>query len=135
MKLDHKAIRIISIVLLSLAFLNSAIYGPGRGLCLVPPDEPWSNAISLVESATFLLLLIGTSILKKNPRASTVILAVALVGRITFELKVSLLKELWMVGPHAYFHPASLIFLAMYYVAGFVLPALWLIDGWKSRKA
>ena len=134
MELDHKVIRITAIALLALAFLNSAMYGPGRGMCLVPPDEEWSDFIAFTEAVTFLLLLIGTSILKKCPRASTLILTAALTGRIIYELKISVLKELWALGLDAYLHPMSLFFLVTYYVAGFILPALWVIDSWNKRK-
>lgn len=120
--------------------LHAIIYGPGRGLTLIPYDEDWSGLAAVIRVAAYSLFLLGGLACKKHLKTAILLLAAGLIFRGTLEVFISAIKYLYqgvtfqkVCDNIPGFLKLSSEILVFYWFA-FILPALLLFDCNRLRK-
>ncbi len=113
--------------------LHAFVYGPGRGITLIPPDDPLAEVLALGRLGVYVCFFLAAIVLPdRGAAAALLFLGVGLVGRCILELKVSVAKHLF---PYRDLEAGWLILTVVFYFVSFVVPFLVFLDCRRALRA
>lgn len=121
--------------LAAILLLHAIVYGPGRGITMIPAGNELSEPLYWLRMLVYGLFLAGALVAARNPLLAGALLAGGLLGRIVLEYFLSALRE-WIANFPMYTMGES-AFVATFYLVSFVLPAALCSDSfrvWKFRN-
>jgi hypothetical protein len=125
-------LRLFVIVGSSILLLYAMVYGPGRGLTLILADDDRASRFHITRIAVYMLFLAGGITSAKRPLLASILLAMGLIGRAMLETTVSLGRQ-WMAY-FTEFTPGESIFVPVFYMLSFALPALLCLDSFRAWR-
>lgn len=106
--------------------LNAMIYGPGRGLTIIPGGDPATVLWDILRVYVYVMFLAGSIESFRFPRLAATLLFAGLVGRCVLEFRFSLVKLLLEKDASPELNESLLI--GGFYLISFVIPATLFLD-------
>lgn len=119
----------------SILLIHAVVYGPGRGLTLIPADHEHAQFLYVTRITVYLLFLVGASTSVRRSLLVWIPLTIGLIGRSILETSISLGRE--SVAHFSSLTFGAAVFVLVFYLLSFALPALLCMDSfreWRSRQ-
>lgn len=120
----------------AILLLHAFVYGPGRGITMIPEGNELSELLYCLRMLVYGLFLAGALVCVKRPLLASALLAGGMLGRVVMEYFLSALQE-W-IGHFSAYTLGGSAFIATFYLVSFVLPAALCSDSfrvWRMRRA
>ena len=102
------------------------IHGPGRGLTIIPGDDPDAISWDILRISVYVSFLAGAIQSSRSPQLAATLLFAGLVGRCVLEFRFSLVKPL--LEKDASPELIESLLIGGFYLISFVIPATLFLD-------
>lgn len=106
--------------------IDALIYGPGRGNCIIPGDDPLGTFWNLLRMVNYALFFAGAIESVRSPGRACLLLFIGLMGRVVLEYRFSLAVSRFDDGYSP--NPTELFLILGFYLISFVFPAMLFLD-------